>query len=1064
MKRRLFLCCCSVLLLYAAAGPGPPATRAHIQGGTAQASGEDFDGGRFPATLEERRRELAEVTATAAGQRQSGEAAPLARSLMRAAALHLKLNDPDSASAAAEEALAVARKSGDGPLLVDAFTSSALARRSRADNKGALGLLNEAQSLSLGLQYRRGEARSLEELSVSHFRQDELKQAVSCGERAAQLWRDIQNRDGEARALYYLGAPYMRLGDVRRSTAVLESALAIWRESGDAVEQTRTLIELNFLAIRLGQWQRALGLLNEARSVLPDKEAEPFISGQIANSLGEVYEAYGQLETALGYFEEALTLYRDHGRSRAGAAAARRKAGRVRARLGDYALATQQIEESLREALEIDQKHLAALCHEDLGRVYLTAEQHAAAARQFSEAIALYEQAGRSREWARAQTFLGQTRHLIGDLAAAEESYREALQVFRGGEDYTNEAALCFGLGKLELERQNLDAAGDYLKRSIELTEQLRENAPSKDLRSSFLDSVHDRYETYVELLMRRHAARPGEGFDVAGFEASELGRARSLVDSIRDHRRELRRAADPALLLEEERLQADEQRLLDRRARLRSEEAPEESRQAVEAELVQLRARRETLEAQINSAASFDSLLRPAPLKFADIQSQIVDAETSLLEYSLGGQKSYLWLVTPAGLESHEIADTRVIEAAAHKLANLMVKPAAGTREQEEQTRAAVAELSRLVLGPIADKLHASRLVVVPDGILQYIPFQILTPSPHSDEPLIARHEIVNVPSASMLALARRQMQGRPTAPKLLAALGDPVLSSNYAWKAPGARSSRGDGPSPLEEERRRLRRSEGRPERIPEPSKLPPLFFARAELNELRRIAPIDEALIYTEFEATRDNLRNLDLTQYRILHVATHGLLNDKEPELSGLVMSLVDREGRPVNGFVGLADIYNLRAPVDLVVLSACQTALGKEMRGEGLVSLTRGFLHAGASSVVASLWEVDDEVTAELMKRFYANMLQRGMRPAAALREAQNSIRQEPQWRSPYYWAAFTLQGEYRQVIKPASAGATLPLTPAAVAVALVALAAGGSYAYRRRSRHARGGYSTTTKT
>ena len=135
-----------------------------------------------------------------------------------------------------------------------------------------------------------------------------------------------------------------------------------------------------------------------------------------------------------------------------------------------------------------------------------------------------------------------------------------------------------------------------------------------------------------------------------------------------------------------------------------------------------------------------------------------------------------------------------------------------------------------------------------------------------------------------------------------------------------------------------------------------------------------------------------------------------------------------------------------------------------MRGEGLVGLTRGFLHAGASSVVASLWEVDDEVTAELMKRFYDNMLRRGMRPAAALREAQNSIRQEPQWRSPYYWAAFTLQGEYRQVIKPPSAGATPTARLPAVAVALMALLAGGSYVYlRRRSRRARSGYSTTKK-
>ncbi len=1061
MKRRLCLCVCCVLLLYAVKGPEPPATHAQNQDGTTQTSGDDSDDVRNLTTVEERRRALADSSATVAQLRQSGEAAPLARALRRVAEIHLKLNEPDLAAASAEEALTFARRAGDGPLLVETLISSAVAqRRSLEDNKNALRLLNEAQTLSLSLQYRRGEARSLEESSVSHFEQAELEQAVSCGEGAAQIWRDLQDRAGEARSLYYLGAPYMRLGDVHRAEAALESALNIWRELGNRVEQANTLVELNFLAIRLGQWQRSLTLLNEAESLLPDKEAEPFIAGQIATSLGEVYEAYGELETALSYFEQAQKLYRDNARDKDAAADARRKAARVRARFGDYALASQQIEESLRDAKEVNDPHLAALCHEDLGRVYLTAEHYASAVQQFSEAIALYEQSGKRREWARAETFLGQTQYLIGDLTAAGKSYREALQVFRNVEDYTNEAALCFGLGKLELEQRNLDAAGEYLERSIELTEQLRENASSKDLRSSFLDSVHDRYETYIEWLMQRHAAQPSERFDVAAFEASELGRARSLLDSIRDHQKELRKASDPALLLEEEKLQTDEQRLLDKRARLRSEEASEEERQAVEAELVQLRSRRETLEAQINSAAGFNNLLRPAPMKFADIQNQVVDAETTLLEYSLGAQKSYVWVVTPAGLESRELADKRVIEAAAHKLADLLVGPPADDQKQEE-TRAAVAELSRLVLGPVADKLNAPRLIVVPDGILQYIPFQILTASTDSDEPLVAKHEIINVPSASTLALIRQQIRQRPAAPKLLAALGDPVLLSNYAWKSPDARGSRGENASALEEEQRRLRRSAGGPVQTTEPSKLQPLFFAKEELNELRRMTPADEASIYTEFDATRDNLRNLDLTQYRILHVATHGLLNAKEPELSGLVMSLVDRQGRPVNGFVGLADIYNLHAPVDLVVLSACQTALGKDVRGEGLVGLTRGFMYAGASSVVASLWEVDDEVTAELMKRFYTNMLQRGMRPAAALREAQNSIRQEPQWRSPYYWAAFTLQGEYRQVIKPTPARPTKKTMPALAVVTLVALLAGGSYLYQRRRRlRARGVYST----
>src|SRR5204863_4673319 len=173
-----------------------------------------------------------------------------------------------------------------------------------------------------------------------------------------------------------------------------------------------------------------------------------------------------------------------------------------------------------------------------------------------------------------------------------------------------------------------------------------------------------------------------------------------------------------------------------------------------------------------------------------------------------------------------------------------------------------------------------------------------------------------------------------------------------------------------------------------------------------------------------------------------------------ENSGLVLSTVDRDGRPLDGFVKLPDIYGLRAPVDLVVLSACRTALGKEVRGEGLIGLTRGFMYAGASSVVSSLWEVDDEATSELMKRFYSNMLQGGQTPAEALRAAQNSIRQEPQWRSPYFWAAFTLQGEYRQVIRPTTAGAVPLYMKVIVAGILLALLAGAAWWRRRRRMRA----------
>src|SRR5262249_13270686 len=165
--------------------------------------------------------------------------------------------------------------------------------------------------------------------------------------------------------------------------------------------------------------------------------------------------------------------------------------------------------------------------------------------------------------------------------------------------------------------------------------------------------------------------------------------------------------------------------------------------------------------------------------------------------------------------------------------------------------------------------------------------------------------------------------------------------------------------------------------------------------------------------DFSASRALATSPELGRYSIIHFATHGLINNQHPELSGIVLSLVDQQGQPQNGFLRLYDIFNLRLQANLVVLSACQTAVGKDIKGEGLVGLTRGFMYAGAGRVLASLWQVDDRATADLMGKFYEAMLGQGLKPAAALRAAQLSAWRDKRWQSPYYWSAFTLQGEWR---------------------------------------------------
>ena len=193
---------------------------------------------------------------------------------------------------------------------------------------------------------------------------------------------------------------------------------------------------------------------------------------------------------------------------------------------------------------------------------------------------------------------------------------------------------------------------------------------------------------------------------------------------------------------------------------------------------------------------------------------------------------------------------------------------------------------------------------------------------------------------------------------------------------------------------------------------TRIPRLHFSRREAEAISS-ASRTGVMKALDFEASRAMATNPELARYRIIHFATHGVLNNKHPELSGLLLSLVDRHGKPQDGFLRLHEIYNLNLPADLVVLSACQTALGKEIRGEGLVGLTRGFMYAGAARVVASMWKVDDAATAELMARFYRAMLTDRLSAPEALRAAQIQIRSQSRWREPYYWAGFELQGEWK---------------------------------------------------
>ncbi len=405
-----------------------------------------------------------------------------------------------------------------------------------------------------------------------------------------------------------------------------------------------------------------------------------------------------------------------------------------------------------------------------------------------------------------------------------------------------------------------------------------------------------------------------------------------------------------------------------------------------------------------------YAELTDPVPLKLKEIQRRSLDLDTLLLEYSLGEERSFLWAVTPSSIRAYTLPRRSEIEAVALRAYGLLTR--SDQRQYRGSSELAAAELSRMILGPVAAEFGRKRLVIVSDGILQYAPFGAL-PNPAAAsagapkrKPLIVDHEVVSLPSASVLATMRREMSERRQVARTVAVFSDPVFQPDdprVKQAGPGAEKANGDK---TESDLVRSAKETGL-------TNFERLIHTRKEAEAIVALASPDQGFKALDFAASRATVLNSGLDQYRIVHFATHGLLNSRSPELSGIVLSLVDEEGRAQEGFLRAYEIYNLKLNAELVVLSACSTALGKEIKGEGLAGLTRGFMYAGTPRVIASLWNVRDEATAELMKRFYRNMLIGKSSPAAALREAQISMWREPRWAAPYHWAGFALQGEWR---------------------------------------------------
>jgi CHAT domain-containing protein/tetratricopeptide (TPR) repeat protein len=898
-----------------------------------------------------------------------------------------------------EEALSLWRAVGDKSREAETLGYMARAYFEMGDLKKSLEFYNTALASYRAIDYRAGEAVVLNDLGSVYDDLGDRKKALDYYNQSLAVKVGLGNRVGQATTLQNMALVYNYLGDNQKALDVNEQALALHREAGDQREEANTLLNIGALYSSLGDRQRALDYYNLSlplQRAVGNKKEEATVLGNI----GAAYQGLGEDRKALDYYERAFNLAQSVG-GRRGGATWLNNMGAVLQNLGEY-----------QQAYE-----------------------------HYSQALAMYEATSNLKGQALTLNNIGMYYKAIGDNQKALDYYDKALSMRRSMGDKEAEAFTLYNIAKLERDRGNLAEARGYISKTIATVESLRKNVASQQLRTSFFASVRKYHDFNIDLLMRLHKQRPSEGFDAAALHASEEGRARSLLDLLSEADVEIRQGVDQTLIERERSLRKMISDKADSQTRLLSVKHTDAEAAALASEINDLTADYERVQAQIRqSSPRYAELTQPRPLTLAQIQTEVLDDQTLLLEFALADDKSFLWAVTPGSIKSFELPKRLVIEQQARRVyASLTARNETVASETPEQRRrrleqadseypVAAAELSQMLFGGVGPDLKGKRLLIVGDGMLQYLPFAALPepaaisavanqPPPKSEGsgsskaagrlPLIAEHEIVSIPSASVLPALRREVAGRKPADKTLAVFADPVFErsdprvrSASETSAPAAKESRTTSDvtrSAAESGIRDFLR----------------LRFTREEATQIVRLAGEGRKFEAIDFAASRETATNAQLSQYAILHFATHGLINNQHPELSGIVLSLVDEKGHPQNGFLRLYDIYNLKLRADLVVLSACQTALGKDIKGEGLVGLTRGFMYAGVPRVVATLWQIYDRATAEFMSRFYEAMLRDGLKPAAALRTAQISMFRDKRWQAPYYWAAFTLQGEWK---------------------------------------------------
>lgn len=828
---------------------------------------------------------------------------------------------------------------------------------------------------------KKGEMAGLAGMGQCYARQYESGKAQGAYQRALEIAREISDREAEFNLLLSAGASAAWAGDTDAALRFLNAALIAARLSGDQEKVERTLNSMGLAHYQAGEFERALDHYRQAVEVGRGMEGRGH-EGFVLINMGETYRRVHEFEKARGAYEEAGAFARRTQNANLEWASVRS--------LGALAYEDGRMEEArraYRRALDLcrEMKNRDGLAGTNvaLGKVDLAEKKTREAWSRFEEARALYEESG-SNLVMHPLNYMGDVHFLEGRTEQAIAFYRRSLDLAEKMSVFNYLIEMNFKIARaLEAKGDAPEALTHYL-RSAEHIESVRSRAGGESFRAGFLRGYIEVYERLIGLLLRRHREDRSRAFDRQAFAYAEKAKARAFLDALEEARIDLEAAREPRFRAEKLRLSRS---IAQAMTALQGPGLDEGGRARLLSDLSRAEEEYDRLMERIRRAhPRFAEIQASSPPDLTLVRERLVDERTALVEFFVGEESAFAFLVTKDGFWAEDLGEASALNLAVDTYLLFL-----RTASVEDLRLASRGLASRLI--PFARRLGGviDRLIVVPDGCLYHLPFETLAVDRdgRGSRLLLETCSISTAPSsASLIALEARP---RPTGTVFdLAGFGDP------RYEKKGGRADVPADQDPL------------RGSYLERGFDLSPLPFSAREIRGSARHFDPGRVRLFLGGKASEAGLKRTRLTDFRILHLAVHGLIDTRAAARSALVLTREPYSGE--DGFLTAREVYELNLQADLVVLSACSTARGKLERGEGVTGLSRAFFYAGARTVVASLWNVRDRSTSELMPLFYRH-LNAGLTKEQALRRAKLDFLRSGS--PPSNWAAFILIGEGR---------------------------------------------------